>query len=75
MIPESLHFSAEELEKLDFVQMEQLFLSAKELLRILNDLYSDFPYHAYFNGSSELLAAAAWCDNAIHGDCGEVQAD
>ena len=55
-----------DIENLDLIEEEQLFLKAKELLRIKHDRDPKFPYEVYFNGSEILRKAANYCDGEIH---------
>ena len=60
------HIYQIDLESLDLVEQEQLFLKAKELLRIKHDIDPDFPYDVYYNGSELLRKAANYVDSEIH---------
>ena len=55
-----------DLESLDLIEQEQLFLKAKELLRIVNDREPEFKYDVYYQGSEMLKKAADFINCLIH---------
>ena len=52
-------------KRTDNVQKYMILQNAKELLKLLNEEYEDFPYEAYFEGSEALGKAMAFVDDEL----------
>lgn len=52
-------------KRTDNVQKYMILQNAKELLKLLNEEYEDFPYDSYFSGSEALSKAMAYVDDKM----------